>query len=57
MSSDIDAPDHEQRRQENLDRLYDLREELETVADSDADYAAYAESFLETLREAGMLDD
>jgi hypothetical protein len=53
MSSDIDAPDHVQRRKENLDRLYDLREELETVANSDADYAAYAESFLETLRAEG----
>ena len=57
MSTEIELPDHEQRRQENLERLYDLREELQTVADSDADYAEYAENFLESLREAGMLDD
>jgi len=53
MSSTLDIPDHEEKRHENLDRLYELREELQTIADSDAEYAEYAENFLNSLRGAG----
>jgi hypothetical protein len=53
MGDSIDLPDHEQKRKETLDRLYELREELETVAASDAGYAKYAQNGLETLHEAG----
>lgn len=38
---------------EILDRLYELSEEFETIAASDADYATYAEEGLRKLREAG----
>lgn len=51
--SALDIPDHEKRREENLDRLYELREELQIIAESDAEYAKYAQNGLETLREAG----
>lgn len=50
---DLDIPDHEQKRQENLDRLYALREEWRTIADSDGPYAKYAENALRRLREEG----
>jgi len=45
------SPD--EKRAEKLDELYDLREELEQIADSDARYSEYAQNFLESLREAG----
>lgn len=51
--SQIDIPEHEQKRQESLERLYDLRDELETVANSDTKYAQYAQNGLERLQEAG----
>lgn len=50
---EIDLPDHEQRRKETLDRLYELREELRIAANSDTDYAEYAQNGLETLKEEG----
>jgi len=43
----------EEKQKENLDKLYELREELELVAASDAEYAKYAVNFLESLDEAG----
>lgn len=52
-SPELDIPDHEQKREENLERLYELREELQTVADADIEYAKYAENALETLRAEG----
>jgi len=44
-----DTPDDQNR----LDELYELRDELQTIAGSDAKYATYAENALDTLREAG----
>ena len=46
-------PDPTDRREEGLDKLYELREELKTIADSEAEYARFAENALDTLREAG----
>jgi hypothetical protein len=40
-------------RKERLRPLYEVREELKLVANSDAEYAKYAQNFLESLREAG----
>lgn len=48
-----DIPEYEQKRKENLDRIYDLREELQIVADADIEYAKYAQNALDTLREEG----
>jgi hypothetical protein len=42
-----------EKREETLDRLYELREDLETAAASDTEYAKYAQNGLETLDEAG----
>jgi predicted nucleic acid-binding Zn ribbon protein len=42
-----------EKRQENLDKLHGLREELQIIAASDADYAKYARNFLRTLHRAG----
>lgn len=39
--------------EDRLDELYELREELKQIADSDARYSTYAENALATLREAG----
>jgi len=39
--------------EDRLDELYDLREELQQIAGSDARYAKYAENALASLREAG----
>lgn len=49
----IDIPEHEQKRQEVLDQIYDLREELKIIADADVEYAKYAQNALDTLREEG----
>jgi len=38
---------------DRLDELYELREELQTIAGTDARYAEYAENALASLREAG----
>jgi len=51
--SALETADHEQKRQENLERLYDLHEELQTIANSDAQYSEYAQNALETLQEEG----
>jgi hypothetical protein len=40
-------------QKERLRPLYEISEELQLVANSDADYAKYAQNFLESLREAG----
>jgi hypothetical protein len=45
--------DPNKRERERLDTLYELREELRIVADSDCDYAKYGENGLEALRDAG----
>lgn len=45
---DVDA-----RIDERLERLYELREELKTIANSDVEYAEYASNGLERLQEAG----
>ena len=47
------TPDVEDKRQDRLDTLYELREEFQTVAGTDLPYATYCETALETLREAG----
>ncbi len=51
--STLDVPDHERKREENLDRLYELREEMQIIAESDGPYAKYAENGLKRLREEG----
>lgn len=54
MSIDTDqSTTMEDRRKENLETLYELREELKLIADSEGPYAKYAENWLESLREAG----
>lgn len=53
MSTDIDIAEYEEKRQENLETLHELREELQTIAESDADWAEYAENALSTLRQEG----
>ena len=40
-------------REERLDRLYGLREQLQTIADDGGPYSKYAEEALRTLREEG----
>lgn len=40
-------------RKDRLDTLYDLREELQTVAEADIEYSKYAKEGLRTLRENG----
>jgi len=45
--------DYEDRRAENLDKLADLRDELELIAASDARYSEYAQNFLKSLQKAG----
>ena len=50
MSTTATPDEHEEDR---LDQLYAVSDELQTIADSDADYAEYAENFLASLREAG----
>jgi hypothetical protein len=49
----IDLPDHEQKRKETLDRLYEMREDLKTAADSNTEYAQYARNGLQTLQGEG----
>ena len=41
------------RKRKRLDTLYELREELRIVADSDCSYAKYGQNGLEVLRDAG----
>ena len=55
MSTDTNdnSDDPMDRQQEKLDRLYECRDELKTIAESDARYAKYAQNFLDSLREAG----
>lgn len=48
MSNSLDD-----RREERLEALYELREEFETVAEADVPYAKWAENALETLRKEG----
>lgn len=41
------------KREQTLEQLYEVREELALIAASDGPYAKYAENWLESLREAG----
>ncbi|GGK74251.1 hypothetical protein [Haloarcula sebkhae] len=50
-SAETDLPD--QPDDDRLESLYSVREELQTIADSDVPYAEYAENWLDSLREAG----
>ena len=43
----------EEKLEGRLEKLYAIREELQLVAESDLEYAKYAETGLERLREAG----
>jgi hypothetical protein len=45
--------DINKRKRERLDTLYELREELRIVADSEGPYAKYGQNGLEALRDAG----
>jgi len=49
----MDIPDFEQRRKDNLDRLYELHEELQTIAEADLEYARYARNALDRLEAEG----
>ena len=53
MSATTPPSDPEDRQEENLDKLYELREQFEIIADSDAEYATYAQNALDRLEEAG----
>lgn len=53
MSSTVDTPRLTDERKARLDRLYELREQLQIVAASDIEYAKYAREGLRTLREEG----
>jgi hypothetical protein len=41
------------KRDEALETLYGLREELQTVAETDCPYARYAQNALDELRQEG----
>lgn len=43
----------QQREEEELDQWYELREELEIVAEADVRWSKYARNILQDLREAG----
>lgn len=47
------TPTSEIPEEDRLDELYELRAELQRIADSDARYSTYAENALDSLREAG----
>jgi hypothetical protein len=49
----IELPDYERKREDALDRLYELREQFKIIANSDAEYAKYAENALQRLQEEG----
>lgn len=49
----IDIPDYEQQRADNLDQLYELRDELQTIAEADIEYARYAQNALDRLEAEG----
>lgn len=51
--SAVETPDPEKKRDEKLEKLYERREDLQLIAESDCLYAKYAQNFLESLREAG----
>jgi hypothetical protein len=53
MSAQTDSPLPTTKREDRLDELYELREELQLVAQSDARYAKWAQNGLDQLREAG----
>jgi len=40
-------------RDDRLDQLYEVVDELKIIAESDVDYAEYAQNFLASLKEAG----
>lgn len=42
---------------DRLDQLYELHEHFQTIANSDAEYATYAENALETLREPDTMSE
>lgn len=46
-------PTVEERTEARLDQLYEMRDDLETIANSDAEYADYARAALQRLRQAG----
>lgn len=50
MSATAKFDSHDEDR---LEKLYELRDELQTIADSDAEWARYAQEGLDQLREAG----
>lgn len=53
MSATDGATDPDAKADDRLDALYEVHEELQLIADSDARYASYAQNALESLREAG----
>lgn len=53
MSTTKEPQQLSDQRKDRLDKLYELREELQIVADADVEYSKYAKEGLRTLREAG----
>lgn len=54
MSASNETPtDGDVPTDDRLETLYELREELRLVADSDCAYAEYAQNGLDALQEAG----
>ena len=53
MSKSASPPENDEPSDDRLDKLYEVHEELQLIADSDARYAKYAKNGLESLREAG----
>lgn len=51
--NDIPHERLDEKREQRLDKLYGLKEDLEIIAASDARYAKYARNALETLHEEG----
>jgi len=52
MSTTVESK-AEEEQEDALETLYNVHEDLQVIADSDAEWAKYAEKGLEKLREAG----
>jgi len=48
-----DPPGYEAKRREALDKLYEIRDELELIALTESDYSKYDRNGLKALQEAG----
>ena len=53
MSTIATTDEPQSKREDALEQLYEIRDDLKTVANSDAEYATYAQNALDELEEAG----